>query len=258
MSARLIKGDAIAPFIEFAPFIPKQDAPAKHGRAPVVPFVPKSSNALVPETATAARAHAPQHTGVDAIGSADASHRTSDITAARSEAARIIAEARALAEQIKEEARETGLAEARADLDEEMAQVADHLHEQLAETINEVSDLRASIFVRAERDLVKLAIEIAKKIVHREVTIDDEVAMTLARVALSRIDDRAHARVHLHPDDFTHVSRHLDGLATGKSIELVEDRAITRGGCLIKTEIGNLDARIERQFEELERSFLGV
>lgn len=256
MSARLIKGGAGTPFIEFAPFIPKEEAPAEHGSAPVVPFVPKSSHAPVPKTT--ARAHAPRHTGVEAEKSADAFHRTSDIAGARSEAARIIAEARASAEAIKEEARETGLAAARASFDEEMAQMAEHLHTQLAETINEVSGLRASIFARTERDLAKLAIEIAKKIVHREVTIDDEVAMTLARVALSRIDGRAHARVHLHPDDFSHVSRHLDALATGKSVELVEDRAITRGGCLIETEMGDLDARIERQFEELERSFLGV
>ena len=181
-----------------------------------------------------------------------------DLEQARAEAERIIAEARAEASEIERTARERGMREARATAQAEVAHLAEPLLFQLAQTIEEVAALRSDIAERGERDLVKLAIEIAKKIVHREVTTDSEIALALARVTLSRLHNRAEAKVHLHPDDFAYVGKHADRLANGSAIELVEDRAVGRGGCLVETEMGDTDARIEQQFAEIERSFLGT
>jgi flagellar assembly protein FliH len=120
-----------------------------------------------------------------------------------------------------------------------------------------VSNLRAEVALRAERDLIRLAVEIAKKIIHREVTVDGEIALTLARVALSRVHNRAVATVRLHPDDHAYISTRVARLEGHGSLELVADASIGRGGCLVQAEMGDVDARIEQQFAEIERSFFG-
>lgn len=254
MSARLIKKSENPGVAEFMPFMPL-DTGTPRPSGTVTPFTPRSKGA------TFAQAQ-PLTGSADAVAGAlpvsSLNNEAGAFPDASAEAERLIAEAHALANQIEQEARERGLAQGRAEAEAEVARLIEPLRHQLAQTIEETASLRAGIAESAERDLVKLAIEIAKKIVHRQVTVDNEVALTLARIALARIHSRAQAKIYLHPEDFAYVSKHLDRLATGRSIELAEDRAISRGGCLIETEIGDIDARIEQQFAELERSFLGV
>lgn len=179
------------------------------------------------------------------------------IDEARLEAARLIAEARHQASEIEREAYERGLSESRARLAVEVEEASQPLRERMAQSLSDITKLHTTIAVRAERDLVQLAIEIAKKIVHREVTVDREVALTLARVALARLHTRTTASVHLHPDDYAYLSAHPERLGNG-SIEIVEDRSVGRGGCLVRTEMGDLNATIEQQFAEIERGFLSL
>jgi flagellar assembly protein FliH len=177
------------------------------------------------------------------------------IERARELAEQIVAEAEARASQIEAEARERGLAEGRALASLEMNQALETLRTQLAETIEEIHLLKQTIAAQAERDLVRLAIEIARKIVHREVTVDPEVVLAITRVALRRIHDQTSVTIHLHPDDYRYVKGRGDSLAHGGTVELVEDPSIERGGCLIRTQMGDVDARIERQFAEIARGF---
>ena len=176
---------------------------------------------------------------------------------AESEAEQIILRARKLAVEIETEARENSGRLVAAEVEKEVARTVDPWHEQLSDTLAEIGVLRAAITTRAERELVRLAIEIAKKVVHREVTIDNEIVMTLARIGISRMHNRVAATIHLHPDDFAYVTAHRDTLDAGHALELVEDRSIGRGGCLVQTEMGDVDTRIEQQFAEIERAFLG-
>jgi flagellar assembly protein FliH len=175
---------------------------------------------------------------------------------ARAEAAEIIAEARERALHIEREAAERAVVEDRAAACDQPADEIEPLRARLSEAIEEVVMLREQIAAYAEREMVQLAVEIARKIVRREVTVDREIVVSLARVALGRLHNRALASVHLHPDDYEYVLAHRDRLGTSNSVKLVEDPAVSRGGCLIETELGQVDARIEQQFSEIERGFL--
>jgi flagellar assembly protein FliH len=179
-------------------------------------------------------------------------------TNAISESEKMLADVRNRAAQIENEARDRGLAEGRARASAEIDTSVEPLREKFAQSLAELAGLRAIIAERTERDLVLLALEIARKVVHREVTIDADVVLTLARVALSRLHNNAVARVHLHPDDFNYVTSRKDQLESAVSVEIVEDRSVARGGCLIQTEMGDIDARIEQQFAEIERGFMSA
>ena len=177
------------------------------------------------------------------------------LAAAQTEAARLLAEAQTRTPQIEQEACEKGLAAARAKINEEIAAAVSDLREQLAHTLTELGPLYALIASRAERDLVRLALEIARKVVQREVNTDSDIVLSLARVALERLHPRAVATVLLHPDDFEYVQSHRQAMSSNNAIEIVADTAVGRGGCVIQSEHGDIDARIEQQFASIERGF---
>jgi flagellar assembly protein FliH len=173
------------------------------------------------------------------------------------EANRIVEQALEKAAAIEKEARENARQFLATELTAEIAKTIDPWRDRLAQSLDELDGLRAEITADAERELVRLALEIARKVVHREVTIDHEIVMTLARLGLSRAHTRVNATIHLHYDDLEYVNSNRRRLNATQALELVQDRSVSRGGCLIHTEMGDVDARIEQQFEEIERAFLG-
>jgi flagellar assembly protein FliH len=176
---------------------------------------------------------------------------------AREEAAQIVAQAERQSLTIEQIARENALQEVRLELEAENAAQIAALRTQLADTITQISALSEEITKRVEHEVVELALEIAKKVVAREVSIDREVAFTLVKVSLAKLHNRSVAQVHLNPEDLAFVESHREKLGFRGSLELVEDRSISMGGCLIHTETGEIDARIKSQFEEITHGLLG-
>jgi flagellar assembly protein FliH len=125
------------------------------------------------------------------------------------------------------------------------------------ESILELGKLRSSLYMQVEREVVKLAVEVAKKIVHREIQVDKDIIQTLVRVALSHVAEKSAVTVHLSPQDHNHLLALRDELSQseGRDISLLADKSIERGGCLIQTECGDIDARIEEKFREVEQAF---
>lgn len=170
---------------------------------------------------------------------------------ARREAARIIAEAEESRAIIEQAAVEKAQIEVMSSMDAEIEGRVAEMRGQLAETLGSLADVSNNIVTQVESDVVELALQIAKKIVRREVTIDREVALTLVRVSLSKLNQRTAAEVHLNPDDLSYINTRLDALDFRGALTLVEDPSISLGGCLVHTETGDVDARIESQFDEI-------
>jgi len=128
-----------------------------------------------------------------------------------------------------------------------------------AEAVLAIGKVKAQLYSQVEREVVKLAVEVAKKIVHREIQADREVIQSLVKVALSHVAEKSAVTVHLHPADYSFILERRAELAQGadegRDIVLLADKAVDRGGCLVETECGDIDARIEEEFREIERSF---
>jgi len=128
-----------------------------------------------------------------------------------------------------------------------------------SEAILALGKQRSALYTQVERQVVKLALEAAKKIVHREIHADREIVHTLVKVALSHVAEKSAVTVRLHPTDYNFILDHRSELTGdaegGRDVELLSDKSIQRGGCLVETECGNIDARIEEEFKELERGF---
>ena len=126
-----------------------------------------------------------------------------------------------------------------------------------SDAILEIDKLRSSLYSQIEREVVKLAVAVSKKIVHREIQVDRDIIQTLVRVALSHVAEKSAVTIHLNPVDYNYLLERRGELSQseGRDICLLADKSIERGGCLIQTDCGDVDARIEEEFREVERAF---
>src|SRR5262245_12557093 len=104
---------------------------------------------------------------------------------------------------------------------------AEAMLRRVAQTIEELGGLRQTLIQETERQMVQLALTLARRVVHREVTLDPELAAALAHVALERLGTTAPATIRLNPEDYTIVAQ--DGARWGgATVTVVPDPSIAR------------------------------
>ncbi len=106
-----------------------------------------------------------------------------------------------------------------------------------------------------ERLVVGTAVELARKIIQKEVK-EQSIINEVVKEAISKVIGANEVRIKFHPEDMKELnnySRNLISNTTFSKIKFEEDDRIEHGGCLVETEIGNVDARISTQLEELRR-----
>ncbi|MCS7301495.1 MAG: FliH/SctL family protein, partial [Fimbriimonadales bacterium] len=192
-----------------------------------------------------------------------------DLDALRAEAEAIRLRAMQDAERIREQARregyllgyEQGYAEgelhARKRAEAELRDITEQLHAQVEQVIQSLQAQCKAYMQNAEAQMLELALEVARKIVREELKIQPEHALAIVRDALRRMQGFAHIRIRVNPLDLELIRQNratllsiVDGV---EGIEVVEDRRVDQGGCVIETEQGVYDARIRTQLGELER-----
>jgi flagellar assembly protein FliH len=134
---------------------------------------------------------------------------------------------------------------------------SDAVLRRLAQTIDEVSALRQALIHKTERQVVHLALAIAKRVIHREVSLDRELLTAMARVALDRLGTGATATIRLHPDDYAAMAG-ARGLQTSGVVQVVADPSVRRGGCHIQSDFGLVDLDVDSQIQELAKTLFGA
>jgi flagellar assembly protein FliH len=127
--------------------------------------------------------------------------------------------------------------------------------QRLTRTIQELAGYRSRFRKESEQDLVKLSVAIARKILHRELTIDANAMLALVRVVLESIDAREVHSVRLHPADAEVVEKFLGAMGAPQRLVVTADITLERGAAIFETSRGNLDASIQTQLAEIERGF---
>lgn len=143
-----------------------------------------------------------------------------------------------------EAGRRQGEEKARADLQP----VLDRLNASIAETVAMRSDVRR----RAEKDVVELALLIAKRVLHRQLMVDTEALTALARVAFDRLARSESYRVTVHPQFANAISRALTA-TPGTHVHVEPDPNCALGALVIHSADGAIDASVDTQLEEIDR-----
>lgn len=126
----------------------------------------------------------------------------------------------------------------------------------LAEKISEIAAQGPEVIRRAEADTVRLAIEIARRVLHREITVDPSALSALVGAALEKLRNQEIHRVRIHPDLEKLLKSSLEQFGRGATIEVVSDPALPRGGVTFEIGRGSLDASVDTQLREIERGLV--
>jgi flagellar assembly protein FliH len=136
------------------------------------------------------------------------------------------------------------------------AQRGEAMLQRLTQTLEELTTLRTDMIRSTERQLVQLSLAVARRIVHREVSLDADLLIAMARVALDRLGETAQVTVRLHPEEYDATGAGRTPVL-GSHVTVVADASVGRGGCRVESDFGTMDAGIDAQMQELARALLG-
>jgi flagellar assembly protein FliH len=155
-------------------------------------------------------------------------------------------------EQARREGFAAGVAAGRREAEEQIRPAMDGLARNLAE----LARLRDVIRDEATHDLVRLAVSIAARVIHREVSLDPDALTGLVKTAFLKLQSREIQRVRMHPALESLVRKSLEQCGSPKNLLLTPDSALNPGEVFLETSQGILDASVDTQLQEIERGLI--
>ncbi len=125
----------------------------------------------------------------------------------------------------------------------------------LSNIIQELAALRPRFRAEAEEDTVRLAIAIARRVLHRELATDPEAILGLVKAAFHKISSRELHRLRVTPADAAMLQEQRVHLDLPANLEIAADASLTTGSVVFETSRGELDASIGTQLSEIDRGF---
>ena len=209
-----------------------------------------------------------QHMFDEAQKAADEIVKNAEATAsevvanAHAEADRIVAAARAEEEKIRSEAHETaykeGYDQGYANGQEEVNRLIERIHRM----IEGIMVRREQILKETEQQIVELVILITRKVV--KVIADTQKTTIINNIlaALKKVKARGKVTLRVNIEDLklasVNAGEFIKRVENVEGIEVIEDSTVDRGGCIVETDFGAIDARIASQLGELESKILEV
>ncbi len=153
-----------------------------------------------------------------------------------------------------QEGKKVGFDEARASYEDKERE----LKEKYLKSISLLDELYKNIqdfFQKAKNELSETAIDIAKEVISKEVSQNSkEVALSLSKALIKQLKDASKISIKVNPEDFEYIKSAYE---SDLRIEVLSDSAITQGGVVVLSELGNLDGEIQTRIESAKQIALG-
>jgi flagellar assembly protein FliH len=164
---------------------------------------------------------------------------------------------RALEAQQKEaEAYQEGIQDGRkAGFAEGLKEIETVLH-SLQQAMQEIKKLRKELCLKAEKETVSLSLAIARKILVQEPATNPRVIAGIVKKTFETIAIHAPVRIRINPSELAYMRERRHLIPIEGEVTFIEDASISCGGCMVESLSGDVDARIESQFEMIEEAFL--
>lgn len=154
-------------------------------------------------------------------------------------------------ETVHEEARQQGYQDGLTAGEAKLEQASRALSDALAE----IQHLRESVLINSRQDMLNLVMTIAEQLVQQELTLKADAILPVVERALKSAVRSENMRVKVHPGDLETVTEHkplfLASVSGLTAISFEADASMTPGGCKIESDLGEVDATLETQLEEI-------
>lgn len=155
----------------------------------------------------------------------------------------------------KEEGRREGHQAAEAVFAEGRAQI----QRQIVETVEEFRQQRERYFHEVEREVVRLALAIAARVLHRQAQIDPLFLSGAVRVALDKLADTTGVVLRVAPAQVMAWQEMFRLHASARmQPEIMGDLSLDAGECVLETRLGTIELGVGAQLEEIEKGFFDL
>jgi flagellar assembly protein FliH len=153
-------------------------------------------------------------------------------------------------------ARTKGFQEAQAGAQQAAAEIIEGERAAVTAAVQEFSSQRTEYFRKVEVEAVRLALSIARKVLHREAQMDPLLLAGVVRVALDQMQAGTRVVLHTSPDTARNwaefCSAHFE---QSHAIEVVPDAKLKGHSCFLEADIGSTEISVESQLQEIESGF---
>lgn len=175
---------------------------------------------------------------------------------ARARAASLIDEAQRHAGEIEAQAKAEGFNQGVGDGRAAASAEMDDMLETMRGLIEMARAERHKIVEGAEPEIVRLSVTIAERILASHVALEPGTVIEMARSAITRLVNRETVTVRVNPADIEMMRSHRDQIMSMNDIDnmrIIEDQRVDRGGVVLETEAGTIDAKVSTQLREVRR-----
>jgi flagellar assembly protein FliH len=151
-----------------------------------------------------------------------------------------------------------GYAQARAEMEAELHAA----RRTLAESLENLTRFQAQLRSRYERELLLVALGVARKVVQQELQERPEIWMAMIRSAVRQAVDRERILIRVPPALAAWLLEHAQELKAQledvKEMQIVDDPALPPGGCIVESRYGEVDVGVETQLAVAEQALVRV
>jgi flagellar assembly protein FliH len=126
---------------------------------------------------------------------------------------------------------------------------------KLGRSIEELTGSRLRYRREAEQDVVALALAVARRILHRELTVAPEALLGLVKAALDKMEAREVHQVRVARQDAGILRQFFEQMGLPHKVEVIADANLAPGSVIIESSRGLLDASVDTQLAEIGRGF---
>lgn len=181
---------------------------------------------------------------------------------AKAEAQDIISNAKVEEKSIFEKSKEDGFKAGHEEGYKAGNEEAQRLVERIHKMIEAVQAKRQEILDNTEQQIVNLVILIVRKVVKIMSENQKSVIMSNVLQALKKVKGSGDVTLRVNLADVKLTTEHIKDFIRQveniKNISVVEDSSVEKGGCIVETDFGAIDARISSQLNELETQILNI
>lgn len=109
-----------------------------------------------------------------------------------------------------------------------------------------------NLIINMDKEVLNLALDIANKMVLKEIQIDSEVPLRIIKDALNYIAEGTELHIKVNPEEYKFLEENFSKyFSPSQKIKLIPDESISKGGVFIETSLGVIDATFEKRWEKL-------